>query len=113
MECFTPPVIGSVLDTKWKGPTAFSVSSERQSGEKRNCPHFKTTSARAVAVPGQTFRTLLRFPPSSIDSPTFNFCRRVIITLEFHMLDVLSRIQQPASSYIPHEHMSIVESVFK
>ena len=32
---------------------------------------------------------------------------------KFHMLDVSSRIQQPASSYIPHEHMSVVESVFK
>ena len=29
------------------------------------------------------------------------------------MLDVASRIQQPASSYIHHEHMSVVESVFK
>ena len=71
-----------------------------------------------VAVPGQSVPvavpTLLRFPPSSptvlgrqsdVLSPSHHY--------KFHMLDVSSRIQQPASSYIPHEHMSVVESIFK
>ena len=84
------------------------------------CTGSASGGARAVPVPvavpgpGQSFRTLLRFPPSSptvlgrqsdVLSPSHHY--------KFHMLDVSSRIQQPASSYIPHEHMSVVESIFK